>query len=584
MVGLGKPNDKYRFEFPFMTKHIPRQPTDNLAQMQGWLCNCRAKHDTCNNWYPGLNSKGYRPTRIVELNEDGARLRCDPQTIDNFEYLALSHMWGEDHSTRLLLTTSTLQEFQEAVPMHRLSSIFNEAIRITRGLGFSYLWLDSLCIIQDSTIDWTNEANMMSAVYNNAVCTIAFLFPPDVGFCQVRDDPRALTPCIVRGTPWGGGIYIVPKEEKISRFISSNWPLSSRAWVLQEQLLSPRTIFYGHRTIMWECGLKFYDELAFSDPGVDGGRGGRVALKPNIHMSRCQPNQTTQSISLDARLEREVESLEIFPQWARLIRDYRRRNLSHASDRLMAIVGIARAFQSEHGFTYLAGMWKEHLPRSLLWYIETAKVRKMAEPFLIREPPSKPVPTWSWLVGPIYVHCDVVIPGGGSKRWNPGLYEAKFLCFRWPKEPVNYSPPTAYYDFDGLRITLELATHTSTILPKEPYGEHNCHRLSCDSLEEDLASCLGLDTKRLAASYHCDDLTTLYQPPAEVHIALIAEEVDLNYRHDLQGLALAPGAESGTWKRIGYWKAWVDLGDDTWETESIFLRLEGVKIKTLTLI
>jgi len=303
--GLGKPNDKYRFEFPFMTKHIPRQPTDNLAQMQGWLCNCRAKHDTCNNWYPGLNSKGYRPTRIVELNEDGARLRCDPQTIDNFEYLALSHMWGEDHSTRLLLTTSTLQEFQEAVPMHRLSSIFNEAIRITRGLGFSYLWLDSLCIIQDSTIDWTNEANMMSAVYNNAVCTIAFLFPPDVGFCQVRDDPRALTPCIVRGTPWGGGIYIVPKEEKISRFISSNWPLSSRAWVLQEQLLSPRTIFYGHRTIMWECGLKFYDELAFSDPGVDGGRGGRVALKPNIHMSRCQPNQTTQSISLDARLERE---------------------------------------------------------------------------------------------------------------------------------------------------------------------------------------------------------------------------------------------------------------------------------------
>jgi len=250
----------------------------------------------------------------------------------------------------------------------------------------------------------------------------------------------------------------------------------------------------------------------------------------------------------------------------------------------MAIVGIARAFQSEHGFTYLAGMWKEHLPRSLLWYIETAKVRKMAEPFLIREPPSKPVPTWSWLVGPIYVHCDVVIPGGGSKRWNPGLYEAKFLCFRWPKEPVNYSPPTAYYDFDGLRITLELATHTSTILPKEPYGEHNCHRLSCDSLEEDLASCLGLDTKRLAASYHCDDLTTLYQPPAEVHIALIAEEVDLNYRHDLQGLALAPGAESGTWKRIGYWKAWVDLGDDTWETESIFLRLEGVKIKTLTLI
>jgi len=581
VVGRDKEFNYPELTFPFVAKHIPRQPTGNLVQVQRWLQTCRAEHYRCSNWFSRLDTKGRRPTRILELNKYGVRLRCDPQAVDNFKYLALSHMWGKDLSTQVLLTNSTLPEFQEAIPIHRLSSTSIEAIRITRSLGFSYLWIDSLCIIQDSTTDWTNEAEMMSAVYNNAVCTIAFLFPPNVGFCQVREDPRALTPCVVGHPPWWErGIYIVPKEEKLSRFSSSNWPLSSRAWVLQEQLLSPRTILYGHRTIMWECGQEFYDELAFSGEEIYS----RVALKPNIHMSRYQPSQTTESISLDARVERRVKKLGVFPQWARLIREYRRRNLSHSSDRLMAIVGIARAFQSEHGFTYLAGTWREHLPRSLLWYIETARVRKMAEPFLVRELPSKPVPTWSWLVGPIYVYCDVVIPGGGISNWNPNLFVAKFLHFRWSNEPVNHNPPTAYYDFDGLRIALEFATHTTTILPKEPYGEHNCHRLSCDSLEQGLASCLGLDRKHLAASYHCDNLETLYQPPAEVHIALIAEEVDLNYRHDLQGLALAPGVESGTWKRLGYWKAWVDLSDDTWETKSIFLRLEGVKIETLTLV
>ena len=495
-------------------------------------------------------------------------------------------MWGKDPSTQLLLTAATLQEFQEAIPIHKLSSIFTEAIRITRSLGFSYLWLDSLCIIQDSASDWTHEANMMSAIYNNAVCTIAFLFPPGIDFCQARDDPRASVPCIVSGCGVGWqsiDICVVPKKEKISRFSFSNWPLSSRAWVLQEHLLSPRTILYGHRTIMWECGEKFYDELAISEIHV-GNVASTVALKPSLSMSRYKSNESSSILSLYGRPQKEVEARGIFPEWARLIREYRRRDLSHASDRIIAIVGIAQAFHSEYGFTYIAGMWREHLPRSLLWYVETANVRKMAEPFLIRELPSNPAPTWSWLAGPIYMHCDVVIPGGNSRIWDPKLFVAKFLHFRWSDGPVNHAPPTAYYDFDGLRITLELATHSTTILLKEPYGEHNCHRLSCDSLEEDLASCLGLDTKRLAASYHCDDLTTLYQPPVEVRIALIAEEVDLNYRHDLQGLALAPGVEGGTWRRIGYWKAWVDPGDDTWEAESIFLRLEGVKIETLTLV
>jgi len=575
MLGTGKERDHDEVRFPFMAKHIPRQPTGNLIQMQKWLRTCRAKHGVCNNWYPRLDTKAYRPTRILELDENSARLRCDTQVIDNFEYLALSHMWGEDLSTQLLLTDSTLGQFQEAIPIHKLSSIFSEAIRITRSLGFSYLWVDSLCIIQHSAVDWTREANMMSAVYNNAVCTIAFLFPPNIGFCQTRYDPRASTPCIVRGNPGHSGcITITPRQENQFRFLSSNWPLSSRAWVLQEQLLSPRTILYGDRTIMWECGQMFYDELDGTITGPS------MALKPKIHMSRYSLNQTSDSLSVEARPKSEMEKHETFSDWARLIRAYRRRDLSHSSDRVIAIVGIARAFQSEHGFTYLAGMWKEQLPSSLLWFINISRTRDMAELFVTREPRLESVPTWSWLAGPIYKCYNLVTP----KESIEPCFVARFLRFKWPKELINEAPPTAYYNFEGLQVTLELATHMTTILFKEPYSQDGAPRLSCDSLEEELAASLGLERTLLKSIYCCDDLETLYQPPAKVRIALIAEEVDLNYRHDLRGLALAPGAESGTWKRIGYWKVCVYLGDDTWKTDSIFLRLEGVKIENLTLV
>ena len=204
----------------------------------------------------------------------------------------------------------------------------------------------------------------------------------------------------------------------------------------------------------------------------------------------------------------------------------------------------------------------------------------MAELLLTREPRLESVPTWSWLAGPIYKHYNLVTPRESSEP----CYVAEFLRFKWPKELVNEAPPTAYYNFEGLQVTLTLATHMTTILFKEPYSQDHVPTLSCDSLEEELAALLGLERTYLEAIYHCDDVETLYQPPAEVHMALITEEVDLRYRHDLQGLTLAPGVERNTWKRIGYWKAGVELGDDTWKTESIFLRLEGVKIETLTLV
>lgn len=54
-----------------------------------------------------------------------------------------------------------------------LPPLFQDAIIITRQLGLRYLWIDSLCIIQDSLRDWETEAAKMASIYQNSYVTIS---------------------------------------------------------------------------------------------------------------------------------------------------------------------------------------------------------------------------------------------------------------------------------------------------------------------------------------------------------------------------------------------------------------------------
>ncbi|KAH7061770.1 heterokaryon incompatibility, partial [Paraphoma chrysanthemicola] len=87
-------------------------------------------------------------------------------------YVALSHRWATSCCPHSLKTTN-LQQYQASIPTSQLPKNFIDAIAITEVLGLSYLWIDCLCIIQDSTSDWEIESANMDAVYLNATVTIA---------------------------------------------------------------------------------------------------------------------------------------------------------------------------------------------------------------------------------------------------------------------------------------------------------------------------------------------------------------------------------------------------------------------------
>jgi Heterokaryon incompatibility protein (HET) len=89
----------------------------------------------------------------------------------SLEYAALSHRWGG--SVPLILTTSLLSEFEKGIQISKLPRTFRDAVTVTRQPGLDYLWIDSLCIIQDSVKDWENESSMMSKVYSRCYVNIA---------------------------------------------------------------------------------------------------------------------------------------------------------------------------------------------------------------------------------------------------------------------------------------------------------------------------------------------------------------------------------------------------------------------------
>ena len=116
------------------------------------------------------------PTRLLDLNYrngiDDLRLDVSPA---NAPYVTLSHCWGSNDCLKSSqFTTGTLDEVTKSILITSLLHNFQDTvIVIIRVLGVRYLWIDSLCIIQDSESDWQRESSRMTEICRNSVANIA---------------------------------------------------------------------------------------------------------------------------------------------------------------------------------------------------------------------------------------------------------------------------------------------------------------------------------------------------------------------------------------------------------------------------
>lgn len=147
-----------------------------------WLVDCITRHEQCRrkhcleNWFP---------TRLIDVGITGEwqqprlLLKSDIQSGFNNGYVTLSHRWASTQTIKLV--SSNIDSFKHCIPLESLSSIFQDAIKVTRAFGFQYLWIDFLCIVRDSLTDWKTESAQMAKIYGNCLLNIAATGSSDHG-------------------------------------------------------------------------------------------------------------------------------------------------------------------------------------------------------------------------------------------------------------------------------------------------------------------------------------------------------------------------------------------------------------------
>tara|TARA_R110002003_G_scaffold806_1_gene21507 strand:+ start:1304 stop:2917 length:1614 start_codon:yes stop_codon:yes gene_type:complete len=509
-------------------------------------------------------------------------------------------MWGEHHDNQIRLTVEKLSEFQQAVPWQDLSPTFREAFRITSALGYRYIWIDSLCIIQNLTSDWEFEAQRMSLVYGNCIANIAFLFPPD-DLRHTRDDPRMWSPCIMRkAMPAQSGVYIRHLHESWHKgFLSRNddwldqkqWPLFSRGWTFQEYLLSSRTLLYGHKNLMYQCSHVFYDELL----GPIAEAKNKTSERTYTGRDLCKNRYFHPAISSIAHIDSlsSPALLSFMFDWMNTVNEYRTRKLTFATDRSIAFAGIATAYQKLSGMTYLAGVWWVFLPLSLLWFVEkkaAALVRdENPEEFprgvvpvyttAIAEQGLVEAPTWSWFRVPIYhfyrtsflFNDDERVIKGRSLR-EPDrsslqdIYSAQSISYQFASSPPKHFPKSGLSYFKNLTVTIKTLTwQLSKDLPTDV-----AHQMS--RIQESNKSEEGMCWEPVFTYY--PDLPSAKTSPSPPRHGVFALSIEFqvvrtgglyHIERRLAGLVLTQSEHLGCLKRVGAWK--------------LKIRIRGVEVK-----
>jgi hypothetical protein len=211
-----------------------------------------------------IRYKDFLPQRLLECNENDVRL-IERRFLDGIEesrYVALSYCWGPTPKHRILTAQSYENLTTTGIPITDLEATFADATRIVIQLGLKYLWIDALCIIQDShgQEDRIYHVGQLKDIYGSCFLNIAAAHADNASIGCFSERPLgATTPVSIPAPVFDARQIPIPEETSTTRVYPprfhrlSAFKLSSRGWVFQERLLSPRTVHYDVYEVYWEC-------------------------------------------------------------------------------------------------------------------------------------------------------------------------------------------------------------------------------------------------------------------------------------------------------------------------------------------
>jgi hypothetical protein len=328
-------------------------------------------------------------------------------------YMTLSHCWG--NSVDMIKTTKrNLASQKISIGWNDLPQVFKDAIELARSLDCQWIWIDSLCIIQNDENDWKGESAKMAEIYSNSLLNIAatssstssrslFTHRRHPGDLADNYEDWSLEPFKLVEGPNGGAseVYVRVSHSRGHDFLAEqvinrrdeHVPLLGRAWVFQERILSPRTVHFGKSEMLWECNSTFACEctqIAAFTPVKNLQRTGTSLLcenkNPGTKSDKSMGGLKAWFADIVQNRASREETLDF---WLQAVQFYSTLSLTKPFDRPYALAGIASRIHDILGSTYLAGIWMVDLPRALIWTVKP-RCRSGTERI------SQKAPTWSW--------------------------------------------------------------------------------------------------------------------------------------------------------------------------------------------
>lgn len=344
------------------------------------------------------SSRSQKPKRLIHLKAFGER-SLDARLVEEYglksKYATLSYCWGMHSQHNFTTTSQTLTSRLSCIQYSIMPATFQHAFEIARALGIRYIWIDSLCIIQDSPSDWEEESTKMGAIYSNSYITIAADWSTSaIGGCYNMASDTVLegNKDLIRITS------ILSDNSKSSLYIGWAYRrrlpeieesiLTTRAWAYQERVLSPRMLHFTKKQVFWECRKTVLaeDMIPVKLPKIHQGGASDVGHGYPLPGLIQQLDKSGFEKPNHSPLQLWYHTL--------ISGSYAKRNIGVSLDKLPAISALARLWSQYIPGPYLAGLWYHDLVMGLCWRRTGSNIVK---------PVKYRCPSWSWAS----LECDV---------------------------------------------------------------------------------------------------------------------------------------------------------------------------------
>lgn len=359
----------------------------NTNAIRSWLKKCDDSHTLCQH----NRQSGYTPSRLLKivLEDEKLVLWSGVNIEPSPQYAALSYCWGPQLATTrsYRLTSQNITDRHDGFYIKNLPQTLKDAVTVCIQLGINYIWIDVLCIIQDDSEDWKEQAGKMCEIFENAYLTIAAIAArtTEDGFLNrseksslklrytskvedfVEDESNRYTPRSYAVTTEQLRFEYPHNPSATQSITNTTW--HTRGWTFQEQVLSTRTLYFTENILVMYCLSSMHaEDTTYPPPKV-------------LRNPWCTRNNEDSS--------RVVTRGDDYLDWYSLMTLYSGKQHSFIIDKLPAIAGLAHKMSLTHSDDYIAGLWTGDLSRGLLW------TKQYRAPTLTRSS-EYVAPSWSW--------------------------------------------------------------------------------------------------------------------------------------------------------------------------------------------